>query len=410
MKFVIVFALLALASGKRFFNEDQVLRVSPTGYQLQVIEELVQRFPAIDYWTEPQGIRPVDIHVPKEHVAAVKVFLTRNRIDYEIFIEDLQTAIENERSPRPEQMSLATFDYNVYHTLDEINQWMSDMVATYSFISQVNVGSSYEGRVINALKLTRGISQKPQFVIDCGLHSREWVAPASCLQALAEAPAGSAEYNILNAIEIYVIPIANPDGYVYTWSDVMSVHDRMWRKTRSDNGKFCLGVDPNRNWDINWSGPGADSGACSDAYYGPSAFSEIEVLSQKNFIASLGRVQAYIDVHAYSQYWMYPYAWTSSVTADDALLEQIATDSVNAIYSVHQQSYQAGPISKVIYVASGSSADYVYNMGVKCSFAAELRDTGRYGFTLPERFIQPTAEETFAGLMVIADAVAGNQC
>uniref|UniRef100_H2ZHG5 Peptidase M14 domain-containing protein n=1 Tax=Ciona savignyi TaxID=51511 RepID=H2ZHG5_CIOSA len=187
---------------------------------------------------------------------------------------------------------------------------MSDMVATYSFISQVNVGSSYEGRVINALKLTRGISQKPQFVIDCGLHSREWVAPASCLQALAEAPAGSAEYNILNAIEIYVIPIANPDGYVYTWSD-----DRMWRKTRSDNGKFCLGVDPNRNWDINWSD-----------------------------------------------------------------------------------------------VASGSSADYVYNMGVKCSFAAELRDTGRYGFTLPERFIQPTAEETFAGLMVIADAVAGNQC
>ena len=28
----------------------------------------------------------------------------------------------------------------------------------------------------------------------------------------------------------------------------------MWRKTRSLNNLFCDGVDPNRNFDINWSG------------------------------------------------------------------------------------------------------------------------------------------------------------
>jgi len=37
-------------------------------------------------------------------------------------------------------------------------------------------------------------------------------------------------------------------------------------------------------------------------------------------------------------------------------------------------------------VASGSTADYFYDKaGIKCSFATELRDTGRYGFLLPEK-------------------------
>ena len=35
----------------------------------------------------------------------------------------------------------------------------------------------------------------------------------------------------------------------------MFLQDRMWRKTRSVNPpNICVGVDPNRNWDVNWSG------------------------------------------------------------------------------------------------------------------------------------------------------------
>ena len=42
----------------------------------------------------------------------------------------------------------------------------------------------------------------------------------------------------------------NPDGYEYSRST-----DRLWRKTRSDNGHpSCKGVDGNRNWDYKWGG------------------------------------------------------------------------------------------------------------------------------------------------------------
>ena len=42
-------------------------------------------------------------------------------IEYEVFIEDLQTAIDNERDrSRPAQYDLSSFDYNAYHDFDEV--------------------------------------------------------------------------------------------------------------------------------------------------------------------------------------------------------------------------------------------------------------------------------------------------
>jgi murein tripeptide amidase MpaA len=67
-----------------------------------------------------------------------------------------------------------------------------------------------------------------------------------------------------------IIPIVNPDGYVFTWTD-----DRMWRKNRRKNpNSSCYGVDINRNWNYQWGTGGSSSIACSDTYMGPSGFSE----------------------------------------------------------------------------------------------------------------------------------------
>ena len=51
---------------------------------------------------------------------------------------------------------------------------------------------------------------------------------------------------------------------------------------------------------------------------------------------------------------------------------------------------------------SGSSADYTYEVaGIKYSYGVELRDTGDFGYLLPEDQIIPTSEESFEGLKVI---------
>jgi extracellular matrix protein 14 len=53
--------------------------------------------------------------------------------------------------------------------------------------------------------------------------------------------------NILNAVEFVVIPVANPDGYAFTFS---SSGDRLWNKNRRFNpsNPACPGVDVNANF------------------------------------------------------------------------------------------------------------------------------------------------------------------
>ena len=73
---------------------------------------------------------------------------------------------------------------------------------------------------------------------------------------------------------------------------------------------------------------------------------------------------------------------------------------------VHGTIYKSGQISEVIYLASGSSGDWAHEkLGIKYSFALELRDLGQYGFLLPVNQIKPTVEETFAGMVAMAHEV-----
>merc|ERR1712032_1131498 len=101
----------------------------------------------IEFWTDLGTKAPVDIHVRYITLKLVKTALKEHNVPFEIFVADVQTSIEEQtdRSRAP-QFSLTSFDYNVYHTSDEINQWITDIVAAYSEVSEVTVGSTYEGR------------------------------------------------------------------------------------------------------------------------------------------------------------------------------------------------------------------------------------------------------------------------
>lgn len=189
----------------------------------------------------------------------------------------------------------------------------------------------------------------------------------------------------------------------------------MWRKTVSNYGTTCDGTDPNRNFDVHWSDPnGASTRPCNDAYKGPEAFSEVETQAQRDFIQSLVDQYdniAYFDVHAYSQLWMYPYGYTSSPCDDADLLHSMSTDAVNALTSVHGTKYKYGPIATTVYPATGSTADYFYDKeGIRCSFALEMRDTGRYGFLLPANQIKPVAEEMAPAYKIIMQNVIDGNC
>jgi len=49
----------------------------------------------------------------------------------------------------------------------------------------------------------------------------------------------------------------------------------------------------------------------------------------------------------------------------------------------------------MLYAAPGNIVDWMYaRQKIKYSYAVHLRDTGTFGFMLPEKWIRPTGEET----------------
>lgn len=92
----------------------------------------------------------------------------------------------------------------------------------------------------------------------------------------------------------------------------------MWRKTRSKNtDNTCRGVDPNRNFDFHWRGPGTSRYPCSESYGGTRPFSESESAAISSAVwRERKRIKAYFTLHSYGQYWLTPWGFTYGVPMD----------------------------------------------------------------------------------------------
>jgi len=408
------FALIALAfANKKTFEGDQVLTFTPiTDRQVEVVR-LFSETEVFDFWKpdsadQVQVGKKVDLHVSRDYLATVKKDLKFHGIAYEIKIHDVQAVIDETFDFSTRGIFDQEYNYNQYHTYDEINQWADDMASEYPTLARTSVmGKSTEGRDIKKITIGSSTSNN-QIVIDCGIHAREWISPAFCQcyvhRLLSSYGSDAAITSMMDSITFVVMPLLNPDGYAYTQTD------RMWRKTRSrEAGARCYGVDPNRNFDAEWSGPGSSSSPCSETYYGPSLASEpLTQYLTKYIDDNVGKVKAYITFHSYGQVFIFPYsyAYKNAANYDEHL--NLSAASAAAIESVNGKAFTYGPGWESMYLAAGGSDDMSKDHGVDLAFTIELRDTGRYGFLLPENQISPSCIETYAGMDVIVNHVITN--
>jgi len=206
-------------------------------------------------------------------------------------------------------------------------------------------------------------------------------------------------------INWHIVPVLNPDGYEYTWTD-----NRMWRKNRAKHG-LCTGVDLNRNFNSNWGGPGS-SGQCTETYRGPKVCSEMECQALVDYFdefqgESGNSIQMYLTFHSYGQYVIFPYGKDfTSVPSNYDELSQLSKDTADIIKSVYGMTYIHGQTTETLYPAAGGSDDWAIDHGnLNLSFTFELRDTGNYGFNLPPKYIQPTCEEVIQGVIHLGEHV-----
>ncbi|XP_040923576.1 carboxypeptidase O isoform X2 [Betta splendens] len=290
--------------------------------------------------------------------------------------------------------------------MPEITSWMAQLAEDHPVVTLINYGQTYEKRPINLLKIGLDSEQRKKAVwMDCGIHAREWIAPAFCQyfinQILQTYKTDPTVNQMMKNLDFYVTPVLNVDGYVYSWKDNTT---RLWRKNRSPGppGCSCYGTDLNRNFDANWGTIGVSTNCCSITYGGTKALSEPEAQAVTNFLAKQkDDFLCFLTIHSYGQLLLVPYGHPNFTAPNYDELMKVGLAAADEIRKAHGMNYRVGSSPDILYPNSGSSRDWARLVGIPFTYTFELRDNGTFEFELPEAQIQPTCEEAYRGAMHI---------
>ncbi|XP_042369132.1 carboxypeptidase B2-like [Plectropomus leopardus] len=399
-----------LKTGDCTETQDQMLSITPkTQEQVDLLKNISTQYEiALCQPVAPQYIKEeteVHLFVPANSSEAVIDLLQKHTMTHEVLLANANELIEMQtRNDSADPRSSSTF-YERYHSLEDIYYWINRTHQdNQDTVKVILIGSSYEKRPLYAMKLSlNDRPNKKAIWIDCGIHAREWISHAFCLwfvqYSLAFYKINSDITDIFDNMDVYVLPVMNPDGYKYTWTT-----NRMWRKNRSHSkSSNCIGVDLNRNFDANWCTEGASDDPCTEIYCGAFPESEPESEAVANFLRShKDSVQLYLTIHAYSQMLLFPYSYTFEEAENHQDLLEMAQEAVKKIRRYYRNNYKYGSGAKTIYLAPGGSDDWAYNLGIKYSFTFELQDRGRYGFLLPPSHISGACNEALIAVKTIA--------
>lgn len=356
----------------------------------------------LDVWTHRAKVPRVVARV----VPSLRAALEASGYAYEVIEPDLGSRLSEERMRRLAVASaygggLDPAYHDGYHELPEVLAWL-DALATAepARVSIVELGVSLEGRPIRGVRITNpSRAVHPSILVLGGQHAREWISPAAitfAAEQLATAAEGSAIDLLLDEVAVVMVPVANPDGYVFTWTD-----DRLWRKNRRDEH----GVDLNRNWSVAWGGEGSSDDPEDGNFRGEAPFSEPETVAVRDFVATEIRLLGFLDVHSYGQLVLWPWGFAEGVVADDdARFEDLAVGIADSMMDPYDRFYEPMQSSD-FYPAAGNSVDWAYGVHGLHALGVELRPGGdeEAGFMLSEAHIVPTGEELLAGILVLAE-------
>jgi hypothetical protein len=310
-------------------------------------------------------------------------------------------------SPRP---SDAAIDFSNFHTPAQVDAILNDLVAAHPGLAQLStIGTSHEGRPIKVLKISDNVAtndpDEGDVLFVAMHHAREWISVEMALylaeQILVQYSTNAQLQADVNNLEIWIVPIVNPDGYAYTHA---ASSNRLWRKNRRNNMDGTFGVDLNRNWGYQWGLASGSSGSTfSEVYRGPAAFSEPEILALRNFANGLDNLKTMLSYHSYSELFLRPWGYTIADAPGEKTLRELALRSINVIQAVHGHLYA----ETIGYTAAGETTDWFWGEHRISAFTPELRPATAAGggFVPPAAEIVPSNQENLpAAVALVHDA------
>ncbi len=306
------------------------------------------------------------------HVAATADELRSLRaagLDLKVVEEDLEASYAADKG----------VGFGIFHTYSESEAWMDSLHALYPNVisAKWSIGQSGQGRDIWCFRVSDNPEvdeSEPEVLIDGMHHAREIMAsefPVMFAEYLAQNYGVDPELTwLVDNRELYIIPIVNPDGFVYNETTDPN-GGGMWRKNRRNNGDGTYGVDLNRNYPYQWgyNDSGSSPYGSSDTYRGPSAGSEPETQAMMAFINSR-EIRTHDSVHTYSNLLLFPWGYTYTHSPDHAAFTQMAD------IMTQYNNYEGGTPPDLLYDVNGGSIDWMYGATTEhdeiISFSTEI--------------------------------------
>jgi hypothetical protein len=287
--------------------------------------------------------------------------------------------------------------FSVYRSFDKpltgIRATLEAWAAADTVLHLDSIGASVQGRPILAMKIGAAADapNRPNVLFMGTHHAREWVSTEMAMR-LIRWLADSAPPGLLATRDVWVIPVENPDGYQYTFTN-----DRFWRKNRRDNGDGTFGVDLNRNYPEFWGydNAGSSGATANETYRGPGPASEPETKAIMAFHGAHPPA-ASVSYHTYSGLVLFPYGFRQGALAPDLPIYRAlgGTDFLPAVRDSVPDSFHAyyhpGP-GWNLYTTNGEYTDWAYRAHRTIAFTTELTSgcctpdsNFYYGFVFPD--------------------------
>ncbi len=185
-------------------------------------------------------------------VSGYTIYAYANRIEFERFLllgydyVVLQPHGESIAVPTANKSSIENYAFVTYPTYDMYVSLMNSFASNYPDLCQIiNIGTSVNGRAILFARLTSGISvghDRPKVLFSSTMHGDETAGYVILLRLINHILSGYASdtrlTNMLDAAEIWINPLANPDGTYFGGNGTV------WAATRYNANN----VDLNRNF------------------------------------------------------------------------------------------------------------------------------------------------------------------
>jgi len=305
--------------------------------------------------------------------------------------------------------------YGGYRTVTAHENHLSAVASAHpDLATKYTIGQSWKktkgqgGHDIQTLCLTKKqagdctlstTSPKPKFFLMAQIHARELSTGELAwrwIDYLADGYATDATAkSILDTTEVWVVPIANPDGVDIVASGGNS--PKLQRKNANNSRGGCtgtnIGVDLNRNSTFKWGGD--SNAACSETYQGVSAGSEPEVQALEKLARAIFPDQrgtgnddpapstakgTMITLHSYGNDIIIPWGFTQATSPNDAQYRRLG-----AKYAA-SNGYLVGTNEETVgYDTSGTTDDFTYGeLGVASVTFEVGGSSGSCGGFLPK--------------------------